>query len=438
MEKIDKKMPRMLVTSVPAWSNSVGSDTFSSLLKNYDREKLACLYIRANKSDSPTCNHYFQILEGRVMKSILNRKTKTGIEYYTEDTNQTSDNSLGKELEAEKRRYGFFRKFRSYLFLFAREFVWKFGKWKSKELDQFLDTFDPEVLFFPIEGYIHFNRINEYIIAKKRPKKVIGFLWDDNFTYKQQPYHIGYLLHRFWLRFSVRRLVKQCDTVFAISPKMKEECDKEFGIDSVLLTKPIHNPKPFKPYTPSSPIRILYTGNLYIQRDQTIALLVDAIRKVNQGETKVFLDIYTSTQLSEKMYRRIHVDGCCQIHGSIPQSEVIEKQKEADILLFVESFSEKNQSARLSFSTKITDYLNSGRCIWAIGNKDLSAIEYLEKENAAFISSNINSIYLTLNQIISKKSLIQTFAKNAFFCGCKNHNEEIIQSKIYSVLWPKN
>lgn len=416
----------------------MGSDTFSSLLKGYNKEKLACLYIRANKSDSPVCNHYFQIIEGRVMKSILHRKMQTGFEYYTEEGEQSIEDQYQEELNSEKKRYGFFRKFRSYLFLFAREFVWKLGKWKSRELDQFLDTFNPEVLFIPIEGYIHFNRINEYIIARKRPKKVIGFLWDDNFTYKQTPHNIGYLLHRFWLRFSVKRLVKQCDTIFAISPKMKEECDREFGINSVLLTKPIHNPQPFKPYTPSSPIRILYTGNLYIQRDQTIALLVDAIRKVNQGGTMVFLDIYTSTQLSKKMYHRIQVDGCCQIHGSIPQNEVIEKQKEADILLFVESFSTKNQSARLSFSTKITDYLNSGRCIWAIGNKDLSAIEYLEKENAAFISSNINSIYLTLNQIISKKSGIQTFAKNAFFCGRKNHNEEIIQSKIYSVLWPKN
>ena len=432
MEKIDKKMPRMLVTSVPAWSNSVGSDTFSSLLKNYDREKLACLYIRANKSDSPTCNHYFQILEGRVMKSILNRKTKTGIEYYSEDTNQTSDNSLGKELEAEKRRYGFFRKFRSYLFLFAREFVWKFGKWKSKELDQFLDSFDPEVLFFPIEGYIHFNRINEYIIARKRPKRVIGFLWDDNFTYKQQPYNIGYLLHRFWLRFSVRRLVKHCDTVFAISPKMKAECDKEFGIDSVLLTKPIHNPKPFKPYTPSSPIRILYTGNLYIQRDQTIALLVDAIRKVNQGETKVFLDIYTTTQLSEKMYRRIHVDGCCQIHGSIPQSEVIKKQKEADILLFVESFSTKKQSARLSFSTKITDYLNSGRCIWAIGNKDLSAIEYLEQTNSAIVSVSPESILDQLQKVVDRPQTISEYGELGHLLGKKNHDYNDIICKLYS------
>lgn len=426
MEKREKKVPRVLVSTVGAWSDTVGSDTMSSLFREYDKEKLACLYIRADMSDSNSCNHYFHIYEGRVMRSFIHPRTQTGEEYRLNDNTGSAE-----EVTREHARYRFFKKYRSYLFLLAREIIWNFGRWKTKELNEFIDSFDPEVLVCPLEGYIHFNRINEFIIARKRPK-VVGFLWDDNFTYKPHAHSIGFIIHRFWLRRSIRKLIRRCDTVFALSPKMKEECDKEFGIDSTLLTKPIFNQPDFTPYEPESPIRILYTGNLYVNRDRTIAHIVDAIKAVNSsGSQRVVLDIYTSTALSEKMARRIQMEACCTVHGSIKQTEVLHKQRQADILLFAESLSDnESQAARLSFSTKITDYLSAGRCIWAVGNPKLSAIDYLKRTDAALISSDVDSIHRILNQIVSDKDLILQYARKGHECGRTNHNAELILGRL--------
>ena len=122
-----------------------------------------------------------------------------------------------------------------------REIVWLLGKWKSKELDDFLKDFQPEVLLFPIESYLYFNRINEYVIKYCKPKKVIGYLWDDNFTYKQHPYSIFHRIERYFLRKQVRALVANCTNVLAISPKMKEECDREFCVDKRLAAGLIYN-----------------------------------------------------------------------------------------------------------------------------------------------------------------------------------------------------
>lgn len=426
MEKRVINTPRVLVSTVGAWSDSIGSNTMSSLFKEYDKTKLACLYIRADISDSNSCYHYFHIYEGRVMKSFIDRAITTGEEYFL--GNHKYDLRAS---EREHRRYNFFKKHRSYFFLFIREFIWKFGKWKSKELNEFIDSFNPDVLVCPIESYIHFNRINEYIITRKKTK-VIGFLWDDNFTYKQSPYNIGFLLHRFWLRRSVRRLVSKCSTIFALSPKMKEECDRFFNIDAQLLTKPIFDQPQYHEYNVDTPIRILYTGNLYVHRDLTIIKIVDAIKKINEkGEQLVFLDIYTSTRLSSKIANRITVAGCCQIHDPIKQTEVLQKQKEADILLFVESIDKKGaQDARLSFSTKITDYFSAGRCIWAVGNPELSAIDYLQRTQSALVSTDEGSIHSVLKRIVEDKSLIQSYARRGHNCGLINHNAELILDKL--------
>lgn len=404
----------------------------SELFRDYPKDKLACLYIRSNRSDSASCNHYFHILEGRVMSSITKRNVVTGEEYWLDGK---YDNSL--ELDEEKARYEKYRRKRNWFYLFAREFVWKLGRWKSKELDAFLDDFNPDVLVCPIESYIHFNRVNEYIIKKKQ-LRVIGFLWDDNFTYKQHPHSIGYKLHRWWLRHSVKRLIKQCETVVALSPKMKEEADAAFGINSVLLTKPIFDQPPFTHYTPSSPLRLLYTGNLYVNRDETIADIVDAIREVNKNRQRVILDVYTSTAIKPSLESRIKVDGCCDVHAPVPQTDVLRLQKETDVLLFVESLKgDGSGDARLSFSTKLTDYFCAGKCIWAVGTNQLSAIDYLEENDAAICSVTKESIQPSLTEIVSSNDLVDLYAYKGWCCGHERHNAKDIIQKLNEILADK-
>ena len=424
---METEYPRLLVSTVGAWKQQGGSNTMTSLVENYPKDSLASLYIRADLADTPICDRYFHIYEGRVLSSIFGRRVATGEEYsLSKLPNQNND------LDAEQKRYSKYSKKRSWFYVFLREFAWLLGHWKSKELDAFLDDYKPEVLFFPIESYIHFNRINEYILKKCRPKKVVGYMWDDNFTYKQEKGSFGFILHRCWLRYGVKRLVKQCDTVFAICPKMKRELDAEYGIDSVLLTKPIYQFNEIKQYHPHTPIKILYTGKLLYGRDETIAQIVDAIKEINKDSQKLLLQIYTDTELSEPLKERIIVSGCCELKGFVPQSEALRLQSEADVLLFVESLFDNHLTARLSFSTKITDYLAAGACIWAVGDADLAPIEYLREEDSALVSTSIEEIHIRLREIVKDPKLIHTYALKAQRCGKTNHNQNIIHDRFIS------
>lgn len=419
---------RVLVTTVDPWSTKVGADTMSSLMSQYGAENVASINIRATRSDSKSASRYFHILEGRVMKSIFNKKITTGEEYNIRDANV-----ITKDDTEETARYSFFKKHRWAVFLFARELVWLLGKWKTQELNEFLDDFNPEVLICPIEGYIHFNALNLYIIKRCHPK-VIGFLWDDNFTYKQSR-NCLYKVHRFWLRHGVKQMVKECETIFCLSPKMKEECDKEFGIQSQLLTKPIFNQGDFKSYKVGNPIRMLYTGNLFVGRDKTIIAIAEALRAVNNNEIKIVLDIYTKSELSEKDKARIEIPNICRLHKPVTQKEVFRLQEESDILLFAETLNrKKDQGARLSFSTKITDYFRAGKCIWTVGSPTLGPVDYMIRKDASLLSTDIPSILQTLKHIISTPSLIEEYAHKAYNCGRTNHNGELILKTLYNAI----
>lgn len=407
---------KILVNTVDAWSRNTGSDTMSSLLSGFDSQDVASINIRARKSDSNVAGRYFHLLEGRVIKSIFRPSVMTG-EAYLPQENSDKDG----ELQQESRRYGRRKILSRYFYVLLREMLWKLGHWKSPQLDAFVANFRPDVFFFPIESYIHFNRLNLYIIKKFKPRRVLGYMWDDNFTYRQEPRNPLYLLHRRWLRKSVKELVRQCDVVFAICPKMQKELDAAFGIHSVLLTKPVRLVEPNFAAVASSPIRILYTGKLIAGRAGTVAAIVTAIQQINKEGQKVLLDVYTDTPLSERMRKRIDVPGCCRLLPFIPQQEVFTKQMEADVLLFAESFSTRKEIARLSFSTKITDYLSAGKCIWAVGNGDLAPIDYLSQEDAALVTTAPDEISDALCRMIENPQLTLSYARKAYDCGQRNH-----------------
>lgn len=421
---LDKKI---LICTIESWNSKVGANTFSTLFKDYPSENLANVYIREELPDSKCCKRYFQISEIKAFKSILNRRIKTGREVKsTKYVNADDEDTINKS----KNLYNINRKKRSYFKLFIRELLWFLSKWKTKELDDFINEFNPDIVLFGMEGYIHFNRICRYIV-KKTKAKAVGYFWDDNFTYKQMPNNVGRNFLRFFQRKSLKKLVGVTDSFWAITEKTKEESDEFFGIDCKVLTKPIDFEENEK-WTRNiihQPIRMLYTGNLLIGRFNVIKTISNALDKINVNEPKIILDIYTASYLTKEQLNSL--GNYVNVNEAVTQEEVINLQKKADVLLFVEAYNDENSKiARLSFSTKLTDYFHSGKCIFAIGDKDIAPIEYLIENDAALCASSDAEILNCLNKIICDDDLMNYYGERSYNLGLNNHS----RSKINKVI----
>lgn len=420
-------MPKVLVCTVESWNSKVGANTFSSLLETFPAESLANIYIREEIPDSNCCSRYFQISETKVIKSVFRRKTKTGREVRACQQMTQEDAQL---LAAEKQLYNKNRKKRSVIKLFAREIVWKLGKWKTPELDAFLDSFQPDIVLFGMDGYIHFNRLCRYVV-RRTGAKAVGYFWDDTFTYKQMPDDLGYKAMRFFKRRSLKKLAPCCDAFWAITRKTKQEADDFFGIDCQVLTKPIDFApgEQWKPYRLHDPIKILYTGNLLIGRFETVLAVSRALERINADGVKMELDVYSGSYIAPedqaKLSEYVHMKGV------VSQAEVLQLQENADILLFAEAMTgAHSQIARLSFSTKLTDYFHSGKCIFAVGPENIAPMEYLATEEAAICAHTENEIYQQLKSISETPQMIHQFAENAYLCGRRNHSRKDIQKTV--------
>ncbi|MBQ2942341.1 MAG: hypothetical protein IJD97_08905 [Clostridia bacterium] len=419
-------MRKVLVCSIPCWNKKTGSDTLSTLFAGYESEKIANIYIQDGVPDSKVCVNYFHISESEVIKSIVNKRVHTGEK--VEFTDEKSESNVASAINKYKGRA---RK-RNYLLLLIREFLWKIGCWKSKELKCFLDEFNPEVVFFPMEGYIYFNRINRYIL-KYTKAKGIGYFWDDNFTYRQSGI-LGHRIYRFFQRRDLKKTVELCDDFFAIAPKTKKEADEFFNINCKILTKFIDfTDVKFNDVIINTPLKMIYTGKLIIGRLDTIRLIGEALDVINKDEVKIELDIYTATILDIKQLDDL--SPYVHIMGAVPQTEVSKIQNNADILLFAEAIEGENSKvARLSFSTKLTDYFRSGKCILAVGNKETAPIEYLLHEDAALVATNVEEIIGILKLLVNDNNIVSSYAIKAYECGKRNHNKEINQKLLFETL----
>lgn len=414
-------LPKVLIIGINAWREDASSHTLMDLFRCWNPERLALVYSRSEYPDTPVCNHFFQISETDILKGLKTPWKEIG------NTIECSKNN-GSKIKEEQLRYSKAHKKSSKLLPLLREIVWKFGKWKSKALKSFILDFDPDVIFIPIYPVVYMGRLQKYI-KKLTGKPTICYLADDNYSYDSCNHLLSYL-HRFWLRKYVGPLARESNGMFVIVDKEKEDTDKRFGTNSIILTKGIDfSEKQYIPTIPKFPLKLVYTGNLIIGRDKTIAVLADILNELNHEEKFAELYIYSQTEPNTAILKRIN-RGCSHFCGKISREEVKLVQSKADIVVFAEALNGKEANiAKLSFSTKLTDYMAAGKCIFAIGKRDIAPIDYLKKYNTALISSNEIEIKETLLQLRNDPAIITQLGKKAYETAKRNHDQVSLNQK---------
>jgi glycosyltransferase involved in cell wall biosynthesis len=180
-------------------------------------------------------------------------------------------------------------------------------------------------------------------------------------------------------------------------------------------------------------VKFVYTGNIGAGRWKILAEIANQLRQINQHKLRAQLFIYTGTSISEKMRRSLDIPGCSSLMGSVPSNIIPKIQSEADVLVYTEPFEKQfRYKARLSFSTKIVDYLASSRCILAVGWRGCGGIDYLIKNDAAQVVTDISELGTKVQQLIESEQLRNQIAMRAYDCGKHNHQIEKIHEELYS------
>ena len=435
-----KEYPKVLVLTRNAWNNSnCTGNTLSNFFANWPKERIANAFFRSESIGNSVCECYYRVTEQDLIRSIKSKKHQPGsvIDYDCEEVYQKDavPESVDFDVAQSKKVYNFFGKHRFIIALWMRDLLWSLGKWDNSKFDDFLRDFHPQVIYMPCYDSVYMHRILWYV-KEKTGAGIVLFTGDDTYTFKQFNLSPIYWINRLVDRATMRKSVQLADALFVISDKQKAEYDKIFGRECVLLRKGGDFSKGFlpKPHI-DHPVKLVYTGNIHAGRWKTLAELVNVIKRLNKHEQRIELDIYTLSPRTNEIMTKLNVDGCSRLMPPATDREIKNAIESSDALIFVEPFQLKEKLKwRLSFSTKIVDYLAASRAIIAIGPRGLASMDYLFSNDAAICINRKEQMFDCIKDIIEHPDILFKYAENAWKCGSKNNDISGTQEILLSAL----
>lgn len=413
---------RVLVLSKEAWRDEQnGGNVLSNIFKDFDAE-FAQIYCTDNEPNNNICRLYYQMTDHMMVNNIL-RSTLVGkVKKYDDVPNSKM---------VVQERYHAMKKYNLEIVRTIREIVWKIADWNNVGLAEFVKNFKPDVVFAPCYGSHYMIRLTK-IVRKLTKVPIISYISDDFYTNRQYSFSLLFWMNHFALRKNIRSVFTLYSLVYTMTDEQKVQCEKDFQANMKILRKSglfdINRKKTFV----NNPIKIVYGGGIYLNRWKTLEHLVDSIKSINKDGVKIIIDIYTGTELKERIKHKLNDGINSKLHGIVSLEELKQIYSHSDIALHVEGFDRKSKlTVRLSFSTKIVDCLDSGCAVMAICDEEQAGFSYLKRNNAAICISNPNEIKKILQDIIAHPDLIIKFQEQAFNLGRKNHNETLTRQQLF-------
>lgn len=423
MSQGQNKIKVLVVTYFPWDDNLSTGNTLSNIFSGMnDNIEFANIFFKDGVPNNKLALKYFYVSEKKMIKSIWTRQ-QVG-----EDITGSLETMSRKNYTSST--YNKARKLRWEIFLIAQDSIGLLGNWKSKQLDKFVLDFSPDIIFGPLGRVPVSNNMMTYLKCKFNIPLIL-YPWDDHYSLRKCSISPFFWIKTYVERKSIRNCAKNSEFLYTITSKMQNEYSHYFNKKCKLLNKAyvFTEEPPMNKYV-QEPIKIIYMGNIGAGRWKIISRVVKALDSINKEGKLADIYIYSSTPISEKVKSKLNIPGTSQLKNSVPNTEVLNIMKSADILLHVIPMNLKDRlQERLSFSTKIVDYFYCARCVLVVGGKTATT-EYLRDNDAAiFVNKNIK---ITLQNVLSDKNLILEYGEKAWRCGVNKHQRIKSQDMIYS------
>lgn len=234
-----------------------------------------------------------------------------------------------------------------------------------------------------------------------------------------------------FLRLPRRKLLKKLSEVesrmnfgMTISDEMAEIYSKISGNKYYSLmhtVKPLSKPDDYR--QKFNQLNIVYAGGLHLERWKTLKQIEDAITNIKDSDIRITLDIYTKNSDRHK-YSQVYNQNIVQFHDFLPHDEVYKIYDIADILIHVESFDPQLiKFTKYSLSTKIPEYMSSGKPILCLAPKEISSSKYIMDTRTGIAVTNFNELSEALDKMIRDKTLRLELGNNGIKTAMEKHSD---------------
>lgn len=369
---------RILIISRTPWDNSNSfGNTFSNIFGGIKGVEIYNICCQDGFNRNSIVKSAFQMTDRSVMNSILGEASGHIM------------NINGESIKEKRTLSSNVIKKRYTVFYIIRDLIWNLGHWWSNELKMFLDEVDPDIIYLPLYASWYMCDVQQKIIDYCKVP-IVGHISDDLYNYPPNISHqpLAYL-YRANVRCKIRKLINKCEYIEVFAENMAKEYARIFKKKFFIIGKGINiskvNDINIQPLHKEA-ILYVFTGNIGNGRYVELARLAHTLDKCYPAGNAE-LRVYTQSMIEDDMKQAFASCKSLKLCGSVSSSEIKIIQKKADILVHVEGFSEQSIfETKMSFSTKLIDYMQTGKIIFAIGPENINSLEVLYKHNLALIS----------------------------------------------------
>lgn len=301
---------------------------------------------------------------------------------------------------------------------------------RNKELDLFIKEFKPDFIYCNASSPRMFRLCEQY--SKKLNVPFVPHIMDD------WPYVLGTStklskpLNRYYKRH-LSSLFSRCHVVFCISEYMCEEYRKRYGnFNFISLMHSVNEIKSEDNSQNSEEKIIIYAGSLYLERNETIMKLAGALTELKlEGYV---IEVYAPQEQWDELKEKFAAFPIIRYGGFVSQDVLEKRIAAAWALTLVESLDEEMLDyTRFSMSTKVPEYLASGKPILVIGHGLQGSIKYIKDNKAGYVATSEEDLPQMVEDFVKLKDFdeIKHNAKQLFE---ENHKKESQQKMFYNIV----
>ena len=404
-----KKYPRTLVISMNAFSkgNSNNGKVLSQYFSEWDKNCIAQFFVMNEEPDSPFCERYYRMTDKEAMRACLTGK-KGG----------SRINVSRKEFKNEK-VYKKVSKIPRYWQRLIRDIVWNCGRWYTKDLENWIKEFEPEILLVMIGGSSFIPNI-AMKLAKKFNLPIVIYNTESYYFEKVSLFNPVKWIYRKEGNRAIKKIIKRSSEEIYLNEKLKELYAVKFGKEGCVLyqsTELVPSPKKDK----SQELKFLYAGNINLGREQSLIQIAKALQNISP---EYILDVYGGADVATE--QELHSANGIRYHGKVEYERVLSAIEESDFIFHAESFEARIvKNLTTAFSTKIADSLASGRCFVIYAPETLACVEYLKRFNCACVINSRSELEVCLSELINSKEAQKGFIERAISIAQENHNSKV-------------
>lgn len=412
-----KEYPRILVVSNNSFSNSNSNGrTLGNLFYGWPKGNLAQMCVIAQDPNWDLCDNYYCIEDKSMLHAFAHFRKAAGRKLVKNESKSENQEATGntKRVNVGKK---------TVTKVALRELVWAHKRWNSKDFQQWVDEFNPEVLVLQFGDSFFMLDIAYYIVTTRNIPLVI-YNTEGYYFFPRNWHHITkvdwliFPIYKYIYRKKVERVMKLAKQSVYLNDKLKEDYDRVFGDASTVIYNSSSVEWSDAPLFAADVPKICYLGNLGLDRDSGIIEIGEVLHSINPMYK---INVYGKADKS--MQNRFGEVPGVDYKGLVSYEEVKRIIAESDILFHVET--EKGYRERqlqYAFTTKVADSVASGRCFVVYAPEVLACSKYIRLHRCGWVASSKKELHDQIESILNNKTERDEVLANAKRVAIENHN----------------